>query len=334
MTKKVSFKWQIGICCIIATIVFAILFLLYFNSVISIVPLIMILSLLILLLLSSISIILILRKAQQIKIIQKKRLEIAERNKKLKEIYGILGLEIQYDENGSVKDIFSLLHLKPKFDKNGKRVLTPYELLKINPRFDENGNEIPSVFIIKNRINKVTRRIAEAPSFKFKPKIKEVQKPQEEQKNKPVKKENKTGGKKAKNVSVQTNIKAGKTKNKPATHSEIKASKSADNVNEQPKIKLSIPKLIPKIVKVFHEQDKNKSQNIENKTDKIANKEKRLTQNSYIGNEIGRVKPAHNAYIIAQSFGETTFVLKSIYVNKNLQEQSSFLFIEEIERGL
>lgn len=73
------------------------------------------------------------------------------------DIYGVLGIEPQYDKDGNLINIYDLLHIKPIYDDNGERVLTIYELLGITPRFDKEGKEIPSYFVIKNRVGKFAK---------------------------------------------------------------------------------------------------------------------------------------------------------------------------------
>ncbi|MBQ7466995.1 MAG: hypothetical protein IJS74_02855 [Clostridia bacterium] len=73
------------------------------------------------------------------------------------DIYTILGIPIQYNPDGSIKSIYELLRIHPIYDETGTRLLTPYELLGMMPRFDQNGNEVPTVFVIKNRVGKIAK---------------------------------------------------------------------------------------------------------------------------------------------------------------------------------
>ena len=73
------------------------------------------------------------------------------------DLYGILGIPIQYNKDGSIKSIYDLIGIVPIYDESGNRVLTVYELLGIMPKFDQNGVEIPSVVSIKNRVNRIAR---------------------------------------------------------------------------------------------------------------------------------------------------------------------------------
>ncbi len=73
------------------------------------------------------------------------------------DVYGVLGIEPQYDKDGNLINIYDLLHIKPIYDDNGERVLTIYELLGTTPRFDKEGKEIPSYFVIKNRVGRFAK---------------------------------------------------------------------------------------------------------------------------------------------------------------------------------
>lgn len=68
------------------------------------------------------------------------------------DLYNKAGIPIIYDEEGKIKDIFELLGLKVEYDENGNRITTIYERLKIVPRFDKSGKEIPTFLSIKNRV--------------------------------------------------------------------------------------------------------------------------------------------------------------------------------------
>ena len=62
--------------------------------------------------------------------------------------------EETYLSKDGALDLFTLLKIKPEFDEDGNRILTPYELLEVVPKFD-GVNEVPIVFAIKHRVNKV-----------------------------------------------------------------------------------------------------------------------------------------------------------------------------------
>ncbi len=73
------------------------------------------------------------------------------------DLYGALGIPIQYNKDGTIKDIYQLLGIEPIYDEDGNRILTAYELLGVLPKFDENGNEIPLVFVIKNGVKGIAK---------------------------------------------------------------------------------------------------------------------------------------------------------------------------------
>lgn len=95
--------------------------------------------------------IMVSKKIKRIKIENKSMRAVGDYNI---DLYEILGIPIQYNEDGSVKNIYELLDLEPVYDDNGNRILTVYELLKIMPKFDDSGKEIPSVFVIKNKVKR------------------------------------------------------------------------------------------------------------------------------------------------------------------------------------
>ena len=72
-------------------------------------------------------------------------------------LYNRAGIPVIYDENGKIKDIFELLELEIEYDEKGNRKSTIYEKLQIIPRFRKDGKEIPTVMIIKNRINALVK---------------------------------------------------------------------------------------------------------------------------------------------------------------------------------
>ena len=73
------------------------------------------------------------------------------------DIYAILGIPVQYNEDGSIKSIYELLEIFPIYDETGTRLLTPYEVLGLMPQFDSNGKEIPLIFVIKNKVGSIAR---------------------------------------------------------------------------------------------------------------------------------------------------------------------------------
>jgi len=73
------------------------------------------------------------------------------------DLYGALGIPVQYNSDGSVKDIYELLQLEPIYNEKGDRVLTIYEFLGIMPKFTQDGKEIPVVVSIKNRVNRIAK---------------------------------------------------------------------------------------------------------------------------------------------------------------------------------
>jgi len=73
------------------------------------------------------------------------------------DLYGILGIPVQYNPDGTIKDIYELLGITPIYDENGDRVLTIYELLGIMPLFTKEGKEIPTILVIKNRVKRFAK---------------------------------------------------------------------------------------------------------------------------------------------------------------------------------
>ncbi len=63
--------------------------------------------------------------------------------------------ESKFLVNGEIVDLYHLLGITPQFHSDGTRVLTPYEIIGIPPQFSDDGKEIPIVFILKNRCNKI-----------------------------------------------------------------------------------------------------------------------------------------------------------------------------------
>lgn len=73
------------------------------------------------------------------------------------DVYNLLGLDPQYNQDGTLKNIYEILQIRPIYDENGNRNYTVYELLGITPVIDENGKEVPQVFVIKNRVGRIAR---------------------------------------------------------------------------------------------------------------------------------------------------------------------------------
>ncbi len=73
------------------------------------------------------------------------------------DLYGLLGIPVQYNPDGSVKDVYDLLGIVPVYDDKGNRILTVYELLGIIPKFNEKIEEVPFVFAIKNGVKKIAK---------------------------------------------------------------------------------------------------------------------------------------------------------------------------------
>lgn len=98
----------------------------------------------------------VIKKIKKAKLAKNMQLNASTGNY-LQDLYGAIGIPVQYNKDGSIKDIYDLLGIEPMYDENGNRLLTPYELLAMLPRFNENGEEIPVVFAIKNRIGSVAK---------------------------------------------------------------------------------------------------------------------------------------------------------------------------------
>jgi len=94
---------------------------------------------------------------KKIKEIKTKQEQSVSSGNYMEDLYNVLGIPVQYNEDGSIKDIYDLLGIEPIYDENGNRILTIYELLQIMPKFDNNGREIPSVTVIKNRVNRIAK---------------------------------------------------------------------------------------------------------------------------------------------------------------------------------
>ena len=90
------------------------------------------------------------RKVQKVDL-HGKKIVITDRD--LIDMYNKAGIPVIYDEDGKIKNIFELLGISESYDQNGKRILTIYEELGIVPRFTKKGNEVPTVLVIKNKVN-------------------------------------------------------------------------------------------------------------------------------------------------------------------------------------
>lgn len=93
-------------------------------------------------------------------------MESLDNELKYKQLYERLGiLPDRYISDGQIINIFKKLHIAPDVYLDGKRRLTPYEILGVAPIFDNQGNEIPIVFAIKNRAEKVTKNTSLGQGF-------------------------------------------------------------------------------------------------------------------------------------------------------------------------
>lgn len=174
MSKKLSFKRQLIITCLTAGVFIAGIFSLFIAGVINVWASLIALSGSVVVFGAAIWFIVHLHKKKLKQLALQKKKEQDEINFKLLRFYEALGIEVQYNSDGSIKDLFQLLKINKVYDENGKRIMTPYELLKMNPVFDKNGNEKPLVFTIKNRVVKVAKSVIDAPKFTYKPKTKTV----------------------------------------------------------------------------------------------------------------------------------------------------------------
>lgn len=173
-TKELSFKQRIMLTIIIASLAAIFVLALKIFEILPFVVLIIALVLILLFAGGAAFLFYLDERRRIIAIETKKRIEKEERERKLKELYELLGIEIVYNEDGSIKDLYQLLGIK-KEQNNGVRVLTSYELLGVLPRFNELGIEIPNIVIIKNRINRLVKGIKEPLVLTYKAKAKENQ---------------------------------------------------------------------------------------------------------------------------------------------------------------
>jgi len=94
-----------------------------------------------------------------------------EQISKMLKFYQDIGLSTNdFLKVDNVLDIYRILGIVPEFDENGNRKLTPYEILGVPPII-VNGREIPIVFAIKNktkRTKKIGKIDGEIVSFVYK----------------------------------------------------------------------------------------------------------------------------------------------------------------------
>lgn len=100
--------------------------------------------------------IVVLKKIKKARLAKNKELNNTTGNY-LEDLYGAIGIPLQYNKDGSIKDMYDLLGIDPLYDEYGNRILTPYELLAMMPKFNEKGEEIPTVFAIKNRAGRIAK---------------------------------------------------------------------------------------------------------------------------------------------------------------------------------
>lgn len=245
MSKKLEFKWQIAICGLVATVFVATFLTLFVLNAISVLAFVLAICAGLVATAVTIAILIFLHKKRLEAQKLKKQLEQEEWNYKMKRLYDVLGIDVQYNSDGTIKDLFQLLGIEPVFDENGKRILTPYELLKMNPIFDENGKERPLVFIIKNRVVKLAKGIVEAPILTYKPKQKTQGEPSADK--------NVTEGDKTKTDKPQQGQKTAKPAGKPKVTKKAKQAKKAQThiiakksgkASKRKKVEFSIPKPI------------------------------------------------------------------------------------------
>lgn len=94
-----------------------------------------------------------------------------EQISKMLKFYQDIGLSTNdFLKVDNVLDIYRILGIVPEFDENGNRKLTPYEILGVPPII-VNGREIPIVFAIKNktkRTKKIGKTDGDLVSFVYK----------------------------------------------------------------------------------------------------------------------------------------------------------------------
>ncbi|MCR5553133.1 MAG: hypothetical protein K6F08_00045 [bacterium] len=210
--KKLNLKTQLVLGSVIALTIFALLLTLKLTGVLASLVLFILLLVVLFALygwFATVAIKKIIKEKRRQALIKKQK---EERERRLRELYEILGIEIQYNADGSIKDLYQLLGLEVKRDENGRRILLSYELLGRLPKFNEFLKEIPNVFIIKNRVKKVAKGIAEPLVLTYKP-VKKQENNVEAAPKKQQAKVKKGPAKKAASPSkVQTFIKSGKGK--------------------------------------------------------------------------------------------------------------------------
>ncbi|MBQ7452960.1 MAG: hypothetical protein IJS68_01685 [Clostridia bacterium] len=214
MAQKLTFKQQMIYTCAGSSLLVLPLVVLGIIGIIPLVPFVIILAV-VLGVTALIIFALIKRRKKEIQLALKAKQEQEElRIKRLLQLYEIMGLEVQYNEDGSIKDVFELLNLKNLYNEKGERILTIYELLDILPTFNKDCVELPSIVVIKNIVKSFARGIAEPLVLTYKSKTakKEVA-PQEKPKDqKPkVKVEKKPNSKPLKRKEIKD--KGGSSKN-------------------------------------------------------------------------------------------------------------------------
>lgn len=68
--------------------------------------------------------------------------------------------------NGEPINIFDLLNIYPDCFGN-TRNLTPYEILSVPPKFTKTGEEIPIIFAIKHRVNKINKSALKSVEYTY-----------------------------------------------------------------------------------------------------------------------------------------------------------------------
>ena len=66
----------------------------------------------------------VIKKIKKAKLAKNKQLNSSTGNY-LQDLYGAIGIPVQYNKDGSIKDIYDLLGIEPMYDENGTRILTP-----------------------------------------------------------------------------------------------------------------------------------------------------------------------------------------------------------------
>ncbi|MBO4569712.1 MAG: hypothetical protein J5689_00645 [Clostridia bacterium] len=210
--KKLNLKTQLILGSVIALTIFALLLTLKLTGVLASLVLFILLLVVLFALygwFATVAIKKIIKERRKQALIKKQK---EERERRLRELYEILGIDVQYNADGSIKDLYQLLGLEVKRDENGRRILLSYELIGRLPKFNEFLKEIPNVFIIKNRVKKVAKGIAEPLVLTYKPVKKQENDVEAAPKKQQVKAIKKGPAKKSAPSKVQTYIKSGKGK--------------------------------------------------------------------------------------------------------------------------